>query len=572
MAEQCKHVKNNRESFGPSLAVVGCVTGLAIAAPSEGSLGALLGGVPPSTPVLPVPGALAFLDLLGLLGGPAPNEDDVATEAAPEWGTESAPLLALNPVASLQVAQTPQQIAVAVIRSMLRPAATVPVEVEATDGVAVVSPRAQDDWDVPLDWTAPEEGAWEEEEVPSPETVLHDLQPGPVAFAPPASVSIPVSKPVPEPGPALQADVLKSAAAGAMAKPVEQGVPVVTERAKLVASMPGPEPAAPLAFAMRLSSTADASGAKISDKDAAPSLSAEVRQSEASRPAAEIPQSVQRELPAEVVGTESLAESGPVVMKAEKTEAAPSASSERTLQRVAATEVPNEKSGGKNDSESEDRKPSASPIGRVKASKIAPARTEFPVQQSAAVVPAGVVRQSPPASQRPLEIATPAAEGTTQPVAEPTIAPPRTGTSHEIAVRVSGPDAAPVDLQVRERGGTVHVAVRTADGALQTALRQDVGALMDRLEQSGLRTEAVVTQDGRPRAETAMNLADGFRVHGTQAAAASAQSETFQERDGSGAREQNPSGRQQNPQRRQSPAQQQKWLQSMLAQRMENQA
>ena len=72
---------------------------------------------------------------------------------------------------------------------------------------------------------------------------------------------------------------------------------------------------------------------------------------------------------------------------------------------------------------------------------------------------------------------------------------PFTSATHEIAVRISPPDAAPVDLQVRERGGTVHVAVRTADGGLQTSLRQDLGALVDRLERSGFHAETSVTQE-----------------------------------------------------------------------------
>ena len=99
---------------------------------------------------------------------------------------------------------------------------------------------------------------------------------------------------------------------------------------------------------------------------------------------------------------------------------------------------------------------------------------------------------------------------------------------------------------------------------------------MDRLEQTGLRTEAVPTQDSSPRADTGMDLAGGLRVQSASQAEASTSSSpgTPQERDNSGAREQTPGGRQQNPQRRQTPAQQQRWLQSMLAQTkaMENQA
>lgn len=562
------------------------MTGLAIAASSEGSLGALLGGVPSSTSAPPVAGAIAFLDLLGWLGDPSSGDDYAGMEAAPEWAVESAPPLVSSPIMSCPVPQAaPQQIAAAVIRSMLRPSVVLaPVEVEITREVTNAGPNEQDDWDVPLDWTAPEERSWEDEEDQGSETVVLEVQQGTVVFAPPA-VSIPLLKPVLEPGPALHAVLPDTAAPATLPGPVEQEVTVVGERTKIVAPMPGPEAAAPLAFAMRLSSTASASGVGALEGAAGPLLAAEAHQPEVdqaveSQPeihhiAAEVPQPVQREFPAEGLGKASRVENGPPVVQTGKVEPAPAAGREQPVP-MDPQRVPNEKPSGKNEAEAEDRKPSVAPSSRMKASKVAPTRVDFPGQESAAVVHTGVARHSPPASQTLPQTTTPSVEGP-QTIAEPAIAPPRTGTSHEIAVRVSSPDTAPVDLQVRERGGAVHVAVRTADGTMQTALRQDLGVLMDRLEQTGFRTEAVVTQDSGPRVETGMNLADGFRVHSSEANAAS-QSETPHERDSSGAHEQNPGGRQQNPQRRQNQAQhqnqaqQQKWLQSMLAQRMENQA
>jgi hypothetical protein len=142
-------------------------------------------------------------------------------------------------------------------------------------------------------------------------------------------------------------------------------------------------------------------------------------------------------------------------------------------------------------------------------------------------------------------------------------------------VRISAPDAAPVDLQVKERGGAVHVAVRTPDGTLQTALRQDLGALVERLEQTGLRTEALVTRESGPRLESgpSFDVTSGFRTHVAESSDAKGTStDQQQDRDDSGARQNGSGAREQHPQRRQQQAQQQKWLESIRLHQTQEQA
>jgi hypothetical protein len=63
--------------------------------------------------------------------------------------------------------------------------------------------------------------------------------------------------------------------------------------------------------------------------------------------------------------------------------------------------------------------------------------------------------------------------------------PLRNSPAQEIAVRITQPDAPPVDLHVAERNGQVQVAVRTPDASLQISLRQDLGTLVNSLERAG---------------------------------------------------------------------------------------
>ena len=65
----------------------------------------------------------------------------------------------------------------------------------------------------------------------------------------------------------------------------------------------------------------------------------------------------------------------------------------------------------------------------------------------------------------------------------------------EVAVRVSAPDARPVDVHVADRGGEIRVSVRAVDTDMRASLRQDLPSLVSRLEDTGMRTEAFVPGD-----------------------------------------------------------------------------
>ena len=89
------------------------------------------------------------------------------------------------------------------------------------------------------------------------------------------------------------------------------------------------------------------------------------------------------------------------------------------------------------------------------------------------------------------------------------IAAPRMTQVQEIALRIMQPDAPPVDLQVSERAGAIHVSVRTPDAVLQGSLRQDLGTLSSSLERAGFRAETFVPQQGVSQA--ARSAQNSFR-------------------------------------------------------------
>jgi hypothetical protein len=94
------------------------------------------------------------------------------------------------------------------------------------------------------------------------------------------------------------------------------------------------------------------------------------------------------------------------------------------------------------------------------------------------------------------EAAAPQALGEALRASEPLQAAPTPSTpsTHQIIVRVSQAQSSPVDLQVTQRGGEVHVAVRTADPALQSSLRRDLPTLVNSLEHAGYRAETFTPQ------------------------------------------------------------------------------
>lgn len=89
------------------------------------------------------------------------------------------------------------------------------------------------------------------------------------------------------------------------------------------------------------------------------------------------------------------------------------------------------------------------------------------------------------------------------------IAAPRMTQVQEIALRIMQPDAPPVDLQVSERAGAIHVSVRTPEAALQGSLRQDLGTLSSSLERAGFRAETFVPHLGVSQA--ARSAQNSFR-------------------------------------------------------------
>ncbi len=78
-----------------------------------------------------------------------------------------------------------------------------------------------------------------------------------------------------------------------------------------------------------------------------------------------------------------------------------------------------------------------------------------------------------------------------------------------ISVRIAAPGAAPVDVQLAERGGQVHVAVRTPDPALESSLRQDLNTLVDSLERSGFRSEVLIPASAPALAQAAAGSGAG---------------------------------------------------------------
>jgi hypothetical protein len=60
-----------------------------------------------------------------------------------------------------------------------------------------------------------------------------------------------------------------------------------------------------------------------------------------------------------------------------------------------------------------------------------------------------------------------------------------------ISMRIAPAGVAPVEVQVSDRAGQIHVAVRTSDAALETTLRRDLGTLVDSLDRAGFRAQTV---------------------------------------------------------------------------------
>jgi hypothetical protein len=71
-----------------------------------------------------------------------------------------------------------------------------------------------------------------------------------------------------------------------------------------------------------------------------------------------------------------------------------------------------------------------------------------------------------------------------------TKSPVLTQPTRQISLKLASPDSASVDVQLREKGGRVHVAVRTPDVDLSKSLQTDLNDLVGRLENKGFKTES----------------------------------------------------------------------------------
>jgi hypothetical protein len=101
-------------------------------------------------------------------------------------------------------------------------------------------------------------------------------------------------------------------------------------------------------------------------------------------------------------------------------------------------------------------------------------------------------------------------------IAEPSATPLSSTRIHDLTVRVSSPGAAPVDLQVSQRSGEVHVAVRTSDGLLQSSLRQNLPNLLESLDKVGFHTETFLPHNGLAESASGLNtLAQAAGVRGS---------------------------------------------------------
>lgn len=643
-------------------------------------------------------GAITFLEILGFLPDALPTEE--AELERPVLAT------AIPVETSFQAPRTaPKQIADAVIRSMLKgvepllvqsavaetPLPDVAAPEVAAPEIAAVPLRKSEDWDVPLDWSAPEE------------LVEADAQPDELPVWSPLPITPVGQATAPAPTP-------RAAESDSGSIVARQATPPIVDRAPVPLASRAPETAAPLAFAMKLSvigqaeepppevakgevpSSAVASAVKAPAKSLPPAIVAASPLAIAKTETLPPPKSAAA--PIEFPKTEAPLRIAPLVSSAAAPSPRPEAAAVSPTE-FAATATPVRVSPSASDSAlfpspeltvdgpagfAKTAAPSAvparipqpvvpsvasrtvivPPLEVIKAEapvRVAALSSNLPAAAATLIEPVMSLPQEPTVSLRQPATSLPAVEASkqttapsvavdvsadqqppdqreprpsaaakperadepkspprTEPVmripmpthpdaASPAIAVPvrtaetpsggreaismtnappsaqqpadepppqaiRSNATHEIAVRISAPDAAPVDLQVKERAGTVHVAVRTADGGLQTALRQDLGTLVDRLEHSGFRAETTVTQELPARARVdgppGFDLTSAFRTH-AMAQTGGSGSNSDQAQDGDPARQQNHAsdfGGRQQQQRRQNNPQHLKWMQA----------
>ncbi len=474
-----------------------------------------------------------FLDLLGLFG--TSTLEVMSTPEPVPLGQELRQPRAL-----------PREIAGALIRSMLVTIARpVPLAEGTTVSVEVQAPQLPDlpldpdcaaddaEWDLPFDWIAPEELVQDEEEkVEVPLNAQTAAPPIVAAEAPPLVVyvedkPIEISTPQINDQPSPQPKTAELSTADLLPKP-QVDRPIVVPR-RPVADLKETT-AEPLAFALKLTAKAPPSTGDVV-----------------------VAQEPQRNVEVSLVPPTVSAEPEPVVALRE---APPIKATEST------DEIPREIETARKDTSSEsDRQPSGEKrevkrpgdVESAHRTPVKPVSEEFtqPVHQSSLVPRAPARVFEPTAEKAVLRVAT---ASVVEPMEKPEI---RTGHAHEIAVRISSPDAVPIDLRIHQRGGEVHVAVRTADAELNTSLRHDLGTLVDRLEQQGFRAESAT-----PRAEgvAALDISGAIRTSAGEGASSS--NDRPSEGEGDSARgQQNPDSGE--PQQRRQNSSRQKWQRAM---------
>ncbi len=433
--------------------------GLANSASSAVSLPVLFGGdvVSLENPAETVP--VPFPDLLWLFGGgPITVIGDTPSEQAVPIGVAPPPQIADALIRSMLV-----PLSIQVERPMACEQASIP-ESASVEGSVIAERTASsyaaedaEDWDLPLDWIAPEELADPEEHEP-PEipavTGSAPLPPIPKIAAdvavPIASVDVPPAIPPAQiaDGPAERRPLLQDAPQGSLA-------PVMP-----LPATPSARPAEPPAFALKLT----AKNEPQRPVEAIAGVPQPVRQPQVSIPA-RLPAPETTKLAPPPVATGNTARPLP---KAEL--AVEDVPKESGLADSAHSSPDAEQFNQNEQGEGEERVhlDSATKATTVHhGSGTQAAAPELPPVHGALATHAPTIHASTfhAPSERSLEIVaskapTPTAEATPvdlQPKPEM-----RSGSAREIAIRISPPDASPVDVQVKERGGEVHVAVRTA--------------------------------------------------------------------------------------------------------------
>jgi hypothetical protein len=119
------------------------------------------------------------------------------------------------------------------------------------------------------------------------------------------------------------------------------------------------------------------------------------------------------------------------------------------------------------------------------------------------------VQAAPAAGPRP-EAAAENVRQTTKTTLEPEINPAsQPQPARQVSLKLTGPNAAKVDVELTEKAGKVQVAVRTADHELTKSLQSDLGELVGKLESKGFKTEAWIPALGQ-HAQTAAPARSNF--------------------------------------------------------------